>query len=111
MPMLETDHDYSKETFNQKFCSRCGARCCKVGVYVPLTIPEIFRMNKLATKFKVNVKLSLEPLKGELTWVMSYASKPCGFLDLKTNRCIIYEARPELCREFYCEPKVIFGRE
>jgi Fe-S-cluster containining protein len=106
--MINLENGYSKEEFREKFCSKCGAHCCRVGVFVPLTDEEFWKMNEFSRALQRDVALTIERFNGKLIWVMSHNKKPCGFLDQETNHCLVYNDRPSLCREYYCEPKMRF---
>lgn len=101
--------EYSEREFQQRFCSKCNAHCCRKGVFIPLLKEELGKMNKLARQLQRDVVLSIETINDEPVWVMSHSDYPCGFLDQKTNRCLIYLERPSLCREHFCEPRSQLG--
>lgn len=69
---------------HSNFClNTCKAKCCKKGK-LPLTNSE----KELFDKSRFDDR-GLYDLTGG-----------CQFLDLKTNRCTIYDKRPGICREF-----------
>jgi len=107
MPLLHTINGFPPGEFEKRFCIHCNARCCKVGVWIPLLRDEFPKMQELARKLGRDVKLSMEPMGNDVVWVMSHGRKegeePCGFLDTETNKCLIYEDRPQHCKDFYCE--------
>jgi Fe-S-cluster containining protein len=99
---LIVENKYPGTEFQDRFCAKCGAHCCRVGVWVPLLRDEFKKMNYLARTLKRDVTLSIEQLKDVPVWVMSHSTGPCGFLDPDTNRCIIYADRPAHCRDYFC---------
>lgn len=100
--VLDVKPNYPDGSFQEQFCSKCNARCCRVGVWVPLLENEFSRINLLARKLELPILLSIQRIEGEDVWVMSYSDKPCGFLDQTTNRCLIYDDRPDYCKNFFC---------
>ncbi len=88
----------------QNICMRCDGFCCKIGVVVYLTPDEVTKFHELAIKLQVDVKLTILPETGE--YATSYnptkIDEPCGFLDLSTNRCRIYDDRPNWCKQYFC---------
>ncbi|MEP7076950.1 MAG: YkgJ family cysteine cluster protein [Acidobacteriota bacterium] len=85
-------------------CSKCPGYCCSVYEIVEVDDKDIERLGRhfgipsaeAAKKFtrlrkegRV-LKRKADPLLGS----------SCRFLDLKTRRCSIYEARPDVCRDF-----------
>lgn len=106
--MINLVNGYSKEEFRERFCSKCGALCCREGVFIPLTNEEFWKMNELSRALQKDVALTIERLDGKLVWIMGHVKRPCGFLDQGTNLCLVYEDRPDLCREHYCHPRMRF---
>jgi len=88
----------------QNMCMRCDGFCCKIGVVVHLTSDEVTKFQDLAIKLQVDVKPTILPETGE--YAASYKptkiDEPCGFLDLSTNLCRIYEDRPNWCKQYFC---------
>ena len=89
--------EIDKEVWIETNCLSC-ANCCK-------TMSPTFSfqdMKRIAAHFKMKIKdfktkwLYLD--KKENDWMN--VSKPCQFLDKKTNRCTIYEIRPADCAGF-----------
>jgi len=76
-----------------QMCEKCNGACC--------------RNRKLFV-----MKASPQTIKEIIMWEMSglivtrngdfleYSAPPCKNLDLKTGRCLIYEDRPDICKEF-----------
>lgn len=85
-------------------CTKCPAYCCSVYERVQVTARDIRR---LARHFGITPEvatLRYTKLFGEEK-VLRRKSDPvlgksCGFLNTQTRRCTIYEARPQVCREF-----------
>ena len=70
-------------------CNKCG-RCCSN--YLPLGKNEIKELKQLVRKHKI------KPIKRIID--INYYDT-CPFLDIN-NKCIIYEFRPKICKEFAC---------
>lgn len=85
-------------------CSKCPAYCCSVYGRVRVTQRDLKR---LAKHFKVNEATArrryTKMYDGERTLRQkkdSIFSESCSFLNPLTRQCTIYEARPQVCREF-----------
>jgi len=89
-------------------CEACDGRCCRQGVSV-------------SAKERKMLMKKLEPLRIErfyydhhkwcykiVPWNVGYdpvagrCMLKCPFLDESVGRCLIYEDRPRVCREFDC---------
>ena len=89
-------------TAKQKVCNifKCKAYCC-MNAPLPLDLLEIHK------KDIVNPVLEISPIgkvKGEffgipITNLTDFLNNKCPFLT-QTNKCNIYENRPQLCREY-----------
>jgi len=72
-------------------CQRCGGICCSSFTAVDISWGEYERLEELGAK---RLHLSLYgPHKLEI-------DSGCEFL--VEGRCSIYEARPDICRRFFC---------
>lgn len=87
-----------KEVWEETDCLTC-ANCCK-------TMTPTFT-NRDIKRISSHFKMTPEAFKekwlrqergGDRDWLNK--AEPCQFLDLKTNRCSIYEVRPDDCRGF-----------
>ncbi len=86
-----------KEVWEQVDCLGC-ANCCKV-MSPTYTFQDIKRISAhLGMKPKDFKEKWLYLDKRENDWMNK--SRPCQFLDLKTNMCSIYEVRPTDCAGF-----------
>src|SRR6266545_1573551 len=86
-----------KEVWREIDCLTC-ANCCKTmtPTYTPKDIKRISAyLNMTPQEFK-NKWLYYDKKDGD--WMN--VSRPCQFLDLKTNMCTIYEVRPKDCAGF-----------
>lgn len=86
-----------REVWKEIDCLSC-ANCCKVmtPTYTKADIDRISKHLKMTVaQFK---KKWLRYDRKSRTWVN--VSRPCQFLDLKTNKCTIYKVRPEDCAGF-----------
>lgn len=86
-----------KEVWAEVNCLSC-ANCCKV-MSPTYTKEDIKRISAhLGMKPKDFKEKWLYLDKRDNEWMNK--SRPCQFLDLKTNMCTIYEVRPADCAEF-----------
>ena len=74
-------------------CSKCG-NCCTN--YLPVTKKEVSKIKEYVTKNNI---------KPENRKIGNDIKMQCPFLNQKTKRCNIYEARPFVCRNFLCSHK------
>ncbi len=89
--------EIDKEVWTQVDCLSC-ANCCKV-MSPTYTFQDIKRISAYLGMRPKDFKdkwLYLD--KRDNDWMNK--SRPCQFLDLKTNRCSIYEVRPLDCAGF-----------
>jgi hypothetical protein len=86
-------------------CDRCPAYCCSYPRII-VTEADIKRLARhhgvsAATARKRFTKKGQEPDERVLRHQADEHFKTiCRFLDLKTRKCTIYEARPRICRDF-----------
>ena len=85
-------------------CAKCPAYCCSIYELVEVTKSDLER---LAKHFRVSVRTARQQFtktyQGER--ILRRKADPifaeaCKFLDPKTRRCTVYEARPAVCRAF-----------
>ena len=89
--------EVDKEVWSQVDCLSC-ANCCKA-MSPTYTKEDIKRIaNHLSMKPKAFKEKWLYLDKRENDWMNK--TRPCQFLDLKTNMCSIYEVRPADCAGF-----------
>jgi len=101
----------SKKSKNKYDCSKCPAYCCSY----PRIVVSDSDLSRLAAHFEVSEKQAesrftrhyrFEDEKEKIDERILRHQKDhiyksvCGFLDVETRRCTIYEARPSVCREF-----------
>ena len=88
-------------------CSKCPAYCC---TYERIEVTKR-DVNRLAKHFGIDPEIAL----GRFTKVVAGENvlrhqkdatfgSACMFLDLKTRRCTVYEARPGVCHEYPDKP-------
>ncbi|HET7712454.1 MAG TPA: YkgJ family cysteine cluster protein [Thermoanaerobaculia bacterium] len=90
-------------------CSKCAAYCCSydeidVGTREIARIAKHLGMDPLTvldryTKLTRNGKRVLRHQRDDIF------GRVCTFLDRKTRRCTIYEARPGVCHEYPDKPR------
>lgn len=71
-------------------CSNCG-QCCSN--FLPLSETEIKRIKAYIKKHNI---------KEQRHNVMVGVDMTCPFRDERNSKCLIYEIRPVICREFMC---------
>ena len=86
-----------KQVWREINCLKC-ANCCKVmsPTYTKKDIGRISTYLNVSEKHFTEKWLYLD--KRDNDWMNK--STPCQFLDLKSNKCSIYEVRPMDCSEF-----------
>jgi len=89
-------------------CSKCPAYCCSYDRIV-VTKRDV---NRLAKHFDIDPETALRRFTkiAEGEQVLRHQKdeiygRICMFLDLKTRRCTIYEARPGVCHEYPDRPR------
>jgi Fe-S-cluster containining protein len=87
-------------------CERCPAYCCSYPI-IRLTKADLRRLAKhLGLSLERTVKKFTKPEDGKKKQRIMRHRKDehygsvCRFLDRETRGCTIYEARPEICRDF-----------
>ncbi|MEL6364600.1 MAG: YkgJ family cysteine cluster protein [Pseudomonadota bacterium] len=86
-------------------CAKCPAYCCSYA-RIPVTDDDVIRLAR-HHKIKPNearkqfTKRGTEPGERVLRHrADKHYDTACRFLDQETRNCTIYEARPEICRDF-----------
>ena len=89
--------EVDKKVWEEIDCLSC-ANCCKkmTPTFTPKDIKRAANFLHITPKVFKETWLTYE--KKDKDWVN--ISQPCQFLDLKTNMCTIYEARPADCAGF-----------
>ncbi len=85
------------ETWNEVDCLEC-ANCCKVmtPTFTKEDIKRISAYLNMSEKDFFDKWLMIDEDNNDIV----NKKQPCQFLDLKTNKCTIYEVRPLDCSEF-----------
>ena len=85
-------------------CSKCPAYCCSIYERVQVSKQDL---KQIARHFGVNVRKASERFtityQGERILRRKadpIFGKACKFLNPETRQCMIYDARPQVCREF-----------
>ena len=90
---------------NRFHCERCPAYCCSYPV-IRVTKKDLRRLAEhLGLSLKRTLKAHTEAEgKGKKRILRhrkdEHYGTVCRFLDRETRRCTVYEARPEICRDF-----------
>lgn len=74
-------------------CSSCGACCSDI---LPLAEREII---------KIKAYMKVHPIKEQRHNVVNAVDLTCPFRDDINRRCLVYEVRPSICRDFLCNYK------
>ena len=94
--------------YKQRLCSDCRANCCTMPVEVKIT--DLIRMGaittfeaeepikKLAKKLKKDELVEHFNFKNQIFTLVRLANSDCLYLDSKSRKCVIYEKRPDTCR-------------
>lgn len=96
MGNIESEHnDY---TCNGK-CSNCDACCSNT---LPMTKQDIARVRRYINKHHI------EPIN-HVPAIVAYKHMDgiCPFRDMTNERCVIYEARPTVCRLYQCNYSIV----
>ena len=97
----EMQRDMANGTFdltcNGK-CTGCGGCCSNI---LPMTEDEIRTIRNYINRYNIKEQKRLLPT------VNPNLDMTCPFLDnsKKCDKCMIYEVRPRVCRDFICDPK------
>ncbi|WP_437578165.1 YkgJ family cysteine cluster protein [Sorangium sp. So ce887] len=90
-------------------CSKCPAYCCSIYERVEVTPRD---MRRLARHFGLTLEAAAERFTKRYSGerILRRQSDPvlgrvCRFLDLTTRGCTIYDARPEVCRDYPGKPR------
>lgn len=75
-------------------CSNCGSCCSN---FLPVSDVEIKRIRKYIKRHGVKEQIRVLPTANP-TWDMT-----CPFRSDKEKKCLIYEVRPGICRDFQCD--------
>ena len=75
---------------NNGKCSNCGQCCSNL---LPLADGEVERIKRYIKKHKI---------KEQRHNAMVVVDMTCPFRDEANKKCLIYEIRPEICRQFMC---------
>lgn len=96
--MRDMEHGVYDFTKDGK-CSGCG-NCCSN--YLPLTAGEVNRIAQYVKKHGIREQLHL-PAPMNLEGYDTVMDATCPFRDNANKRCVIYEIRPSICRDFRCD--------
>ena len=80
-----------KDCSNNGTCSKCG-ECCSN--FLPVSQSEINKIQKYVIANKIRPQSQMLVMRNTLT---------CPYYNGK--KCLIYEVRPLICKEFYCYKK------
>lgn len=99
------EEEFNRLRSNTRQCEGCDI-CCRERI--PLTYIDLRMIkNKIAPKldlqqfFQRYTYITVEGRAVDITLARDYEDK-CIFLDNDSHRCLIYEARPLVCRTYIC---------
>ena len=75
-------------------CSSCGACCSNV---LPLSGKEIKEIKRYVKKHRIKEQKHLAPMANNIL------DLTCPFRDDINRKCLIYDIRPGICRDFQCD--------
>lgn len=75
-------------------CSRCGSCCSN---FLPISEKEIKDIKRYVRKKEIKEQKRRYPTDTPVV------DLTCPFLDTMYKRCLIYEIRPAICRDFRCD--------
>ena len=75
-------------------CSGCGS-CC--GNYLPISTKEIKTIKRYIKKNGIHEQVHIFPTAEPMQ------DFTCPFRSDKEKKCLIYEVRPAICRDFQCD--------
>ncbi|MBW3543530.1 MAG: YkgJ family cysteine cluster protein [Planctomycetes bacterium] len=81
-------------------CTQCGDCCTGEPGVVWIDDEEVARIAELTGKPVAEVRLFHTRLVGDRVTLIELPNGDCTFLDGKTRRCSIYQARPRQCRSW-----------
>lgn len=76
-------------------CSSCGKCCSNI---LPMSSKEIKEIHRYMRKHKITEQRVIFPLKVPAAFDLT-----CPFRSEKERKCLIYECRPNICRDFRCD--------
>ena len=92
----DMEHGVYDFTVNGK-CSQCGACCSSL---LPITSKELSDLKKYVRSHHI------KPIKHFAPTIVPMPDLTCPFRSDEEKKCLVYEVRPEICREFQCnKPK------
>jgi len=77
-------------------CDYCPGKCCRYFA-LPIDTPESRKEYDNMRWFLLHERAAVF-VDGDTWYLLVYS--PCNFLDQKTNRCLTYDTRPNICREY-----------
>lgn len=75
-------------------CSSCG-QCCSN--FLPVSSKEVKEIKRYVKKHRITEQKHNFPVTNEI------ADFTCPFRSEKERKCLIYEVRPLICRDFRCD--------
>lgn len=73
-------------------CSKCGECCTN---FLPVSQKEVEKIQKYVIEHKIRPQKQMLVMQNRLS---------CPYYDGK--KCLVYEVRPLICKEFYCYKKI-----
>jgi Fe-S-cluster containining protein len=113
IPTADIDNLKTWVKYKSSHCQTCRGTCCSLPVEVYFS--DLVRMGvvdefeaseppkKLAKRLMKEGVVGHFNHKGEVYTLSRYSNDDCIYLDQKTRLCIIYEKRPDTCRN---HPKI-----
>lgn len=76
-------------------CSSCG-KCCSD--FLPISHKEIKEIHRYIKKHKIVAQKHIYPVVEPISFDLT-----CPFRSEKEKKCLIYDCRPAICRDFQCD--------
>jgi Fe-S-cluster containining protein len=84
--------------------NQCKAMCCRGPIILQLTREEARDFKGHATRLGVDAQIDEAPGGGGWVRFSEHPGQRCPMLDDATSVCLIYEDRPQRCRDFPGKP-------
>ena len=93
--MIETMKSGVLDFTKNGACSNCGECCANI---LPVSKAEVLKIRRYIKKHQIKEQKHFIPARDP-----NLVDMTCPFRDNGNRRCVIYEARPMICREFQCD--------
>jgi Fe-S-cluster containining protein len=88
------------ETASHICMNQCQAMCCRGPLILQLTGDEALAFMAQGTALGIDVRIVRAPDGDGWVRFTDHEGEHCPMLDTRTSRCLIYQDRPQRCRDF-----------